>query len=41
MEVLRRNAQMDKLMTTELKHANRELKNLRNERLKQLYLKEQ
>ena len=41
MEVLRRNEQMDKMMKVELKHANHELKTLRTERLKQLYLKEQ
>ena len=39
-EVLRRNQQMEKKIQGELKHANAELRNLRNERLKQLYQKE-
>ena len=39
-EVLRRNQQIEKKIQGELKHANAELKNLRQERLKQLYTSE-
>ena len=41
LEVLRRNQADEKTMESELKHANEELKVLRHERLKQLYLAEQ
>ena len=40
MEVAKRNAQNEKIMLQESKHANEELKKLRHERLKQLYLAE-
>ena len=36
-EVLRRNQQNEKKISAELKHANAELRNLRHERLQQLY----
>ena len=39
-EVLQRNKMFEKMITTELKHANSELKNLRHERLAQLYKKD-
>lgn len=41
LEVLRQNNQNEKIMQTELKHANEELKVLRHERLLQLYIEEQ
>ena len=41
MEVAKTNAANDKIMLTEAKHANEELKKLRHERLLQLYLAEQ
>lgn len=41
MEVAKTNQQAEKDMIEETKHANAELKTLRHERLKQLYLAEQ
>ena len=41
MEVAKTNAQNEKTMLEEAKHANEELKKLRHERLLQLYLAEQ
>jgi hypothetical protein len=39
-EVQQRNKMFEKMIQNELKHANAELKNLRHERLAQLYRKD-
>ena len=41
MEVAKMNGRAEKIMVSEAKHANEELKKLRHERLLQLYLAEQ